>query len=136
MKKIIAMVALVFSCMLAYAQTNGEVIVMNKAMFIKDVFDYEKSQDWKYKGNKPAIIDLYADWCGPCKMLSPVLHEIAEENADTVKVVKINVDEQPQLAGRFQVSSIPLLLVFRDGKLITKAVGYRPKSDILEMIKE
>lgn len=58
MKKIIAMVALVFSCMLAYAQTNGEVIVMNKAMFIKDVFDYEKSQDWKYKGNKPAIIDL------------------------------------------------------------------------------
>lgn len=64
MKKIIAMVALVFSCMLAYAQTNGEVIVMNKAMFIKDVFDYEKSQDWKYKGNKPAIIDLYADWCG------------------------------------------------------------------------
>ena len=61
MKKIIAMVALVFSCMLAYAQTNGEVIVMNKAMFIKDVFDYEKSQDWKYKGNKPAIIDLYAD---------------------------------------------------------------------------
>ena len=59
MKKIIAMVALVFSCMLAYAQTNGEVIVMNKAMFIKDVFDYEKSQDWKYKGNKPAIIAQY-----------------------------------------------------------------------------
>ena len=72
MKKIIAMVALVFSCMLAYAQTNGEVIVMNKAMFIKDVFDYEKSQDWKYKGNKPAIIDLYADWCGPCRMVAPM----------------------------------------------------------------
>ena len=70
MKKIIAMVALVFSCMLAYAQTNGEVIVMNKAMFIKDVFDYEKSQDWKYKGSKPAIIDLYADWCMPIKSLS------------------------------------------------------------------
>ena len=85
---------------------------------------------------KPVVLDFWATWCGPCKMLSPVLHEIAEENADTVKVVKINVDEQPQLAGRFQVSSIPLLLVFRDGKLITKAVGYRPKSDILEMIKE
>ena len=86
------------------------------------------------QADKTVLADFYADWCGPCKMLSPVLHEIAEENADTVKVVKINVDEQPQLAGRFQVSSIPLLLVFRDGKLITKAVGYRPKSDILEMI--
>ena len=81
------------------------------------------------QADKTVLADFYADWCGPCKMLSPVLHEIAEENADTV-------DEQPQLAGRFQVSSIPLLLVFRDGKLITKAVGYRPKSDILEMIKE
>ena len=87
------------------------------------------------QADKTVLADFYADWCGPCKMLSPVLHEIAEENADTVKVVKINVDEQPQLAGRFQVSSIPLLLVFRDGKLITKAVGYRPKSDILEMIQ-
>ena len=63
MKKIITMTILVLSSMLAYAQTSGEVVVMNKAMFIKNVFDYEKSQDWKYKGNKPAIIDLYADWC-------------------------------------------------------------------------
>ena len=60
------------------------------------------------QADKTVLADFYADWCGPCKMLSPVLHEIAEENADTVKVVKINVDEQPQLAGRFQVSSIPL----------------------------
>ena len=79
MKKIIAMVALVFSCMLAYAQTNGEVIVMNKAMFIKDVFDYEKSQDWKYKGNKPAIIDLYADLCGPCKMVRSEERRVGKE---------------------------------------------------------
>ena len=85
MKKIIAMVALVFSCMLAYAQTNGEVIVMNKAMFIKDVFDYEKSQDWKYKGNKPAIIDLYADWCGPCRMVAPIMKELAKEYADKMQ---------------------------------------------------
>lgn len=94
MKKIIAMVALVFSCMLAYAQTNGEVIVMNKAMFIKDVFDYEKSQDWKYKGNKPAIIDLYADWCGPCRMVAPIMKELAKEYADKIVVYKVNVDKE------------------------------------------
>lgn len=88
------MVALVFSCMLAYAQTNGEVIVMNKAMFIKDVFDYEKSQDWKYKGNKPAIIDLYADWCGPCRMVAPIMKELAKEYADKIVVYKVNVDKE------------------------------------------
>lgn len=82
MKKIIAMAALVFSSMLAYAQTSGEVVVMNKAIFIKDVFDYEKSQDWKYKGSKPAIIDLYADWCGPCRMVAPIMKELAKEYAE------------------------------------------------------
>ena len=101
MKKIIAMVALVFSCMLAYAQTNGEVIVMNKAMFIKDVFDYEKSQDWKYKGNKPAIIDLYADWCGPCRMVAPIMKELAKEYADKIVVYKVNVDKEKELAAAF-----------------------------------
>ena len=104
MKKIIAMVALVFSCMLAYAQTNGEVIVMNKAMFIKDVFDYEKSQDWKYKGNKPAIIDLYADWCGPCRMVAPIMKELAKEYADKIVVYKVNVDKEKELAALFNAT--------------------------------
>ena len=110
MKKIIAMVALVFSCMLAYAQTNGEGIVMNKAMFIKDVFDYEKSQDWKYKGNKPAIIDLYADWCGPCRMVAPIMKELAKEYADKIVVYKVNVDKEKELAALFNATSIPLFV--------------------------
>ena len=85
--------------------------------------------------DKPVLLDFYADWCGPCKMLAPVLHEIAEENADTLKVGKINVDEQMELAMRFQVSSIPMLVVFKDGKEITKSVGYRPKSEIAAMVE-
>ena len=85
--------------------------------------------------DKPILLDFYADWCGPCKMLAPVVHEIAEENAGTLKVGKINVDEQMELAMRFQVSSIPMLEVFKDGKAVVKSVGYRPKAEIAAMVE-
>ena len=85
--------------------------------------------------DKSVLLDFYANWCGPCKMLSPVLHEIAEEYADTLKVGKVNVDEQMELAMRFQVSSIPVVVLFKNGKAVAKSVGYRPKAQLLAMVQ-
>ena len=82
-----------------------------------------------------AVVDFFATWCGPCKMLSPILHELAEEKSGALKVGKINVDEQMELAMRFQVSSIPMLVVFKDGKAVTNSVGYRTKSEIAAMVE-
>ena len=82
---------------------------------------------------KPIVVNFWASWCGPCRMLSPVVDEVAEERTD-VKVGKVNVDEQPDLAAQFGVMSIPTLLVFEQGKLVRQAVGARPKAGVLELL--
>ena len=86
------------------------------------------------RSDKPVLIDFWANWCGPCRMLSPVISEIAEENKDKVKVCKVNVDEESSLAAMFRVSSIPMLVVVKDGKVVNASVGVRPKEQILRML--
>ena len=87
------------------------------------------------KSDKPVILDLWASWCGPCKMLAPVVEELSEAHPE-VLVGKVNVDEEPELASKFDVMSIPTLLVFEDGELVNRAVGARPKEMILDLFEE
>lgn len=96
---------------------------INKNNFQEEVLNSEK----------PVLLDFWAPWCGPCRMVAPIVEEIAGERSD-IKVGKVNVDEQPELAGQFGVMSIPTLVVMKGGKIVHQAVGARPKSQILAML--
>ena len=100
------------------------IVNITNANFKQEVLDSEKK----------VLVDFWAPWCGPCRLVSPIVDEIAEENA-AIKVAKINIDEQPQLASQYGVMSIPTLLVFENGDVIEKAVGARNKSFILQMLE-
>lgn len=100
------------------------VVTVTKDNFVDEVF----------KSDKTVLLDFWADWCGPCKMVSPIVDEIAEENPE-IKVCKVNVDSQPELAATFEVESIPSLFVLKDGAVVSRSVGAKPKEKILEMLK-
>ena len=99
------------------------VITVTKDNFQKEVLESEK----------PVLLDFWASWCGPCRMVSPIVDEIAEERSD-IAVGKVNVDEQPELAGKFGVASIPTLVVLREGRIVRQSVGAMPKSRILALL--
>ncbi len=99
-----------------------------------NIFNEENFEKEVEKSEGVVIVDFYADWCGPCKMMSPIIDEIAEENSD-IKVGKVNCDEEPNLAIKFDVMSIPTILIFKNGKLEKTFIGLTPKETILEAIK-
>ncbi|PWD99090.1 thioredoxin [Marinilabilia rubra] len=114
---------------------NG-VITLDKSAFIQKVFDYENNQDWDYKGNKPAIVDFYADWCGPCRKLSPLLEEIQQEYNGKLQVYKVDTEKSRQLSAAFGIRSLPtIVFIPMDGE--PRAVlGYVPKEQLTKMITD
>ena len=89
-------------------------------------------EDEVLNSNKPVLVDFWATWCGPCKMLAPVIEEVADEFSATLKVGKVNVDEEPTLALKYGIASIPTVIKFENGNAIEKAIGYRTKQEIID----
>jgi thioredoxin len=109
---------------------------LTKETFLQKVFDYEKNSDWKYAGNLPCIIDFYADWCGPCKMVGPILDELSKEYKGKINVFKIDTEQEQELAATFGIRSIPSILFCpKDGKP-QMAVGALPKQALVEAIQK
>ena len=100
-----------------------KVLHINKDNFHQEVLNSEK----------PVLLDFFASWCGPCRMVGPILDEIAEERED-IKVCKVDIDEQPELASRYRVMSVPTLMVLKDGNIVDQSIGAKPKHQILAMV--
>lgn len=116
-------------------ENKMKTIELTKADFLKKVMDYDTNpNEWKYLGDKPAIIDFYASWCGPCKMVAPILEELAEEYDGQIYIYKVNTEEEQELAGLFGIRSIPSILFIPMGEQPQMATGAMPKSSFKEAI--
>ena len=146
-KRVLFLTVGILSLMLAACETkainNGKkenkmkTIELTKADFLKKIVDYKKNpEEWIYLGDKPAIIDFYASWCGPCKMQSPIIEEAAEAMGDRVKFGKVNVDEEAALALKYQIMSIPTLVVMKDGIFKGKAIGLQNMEAINQLVAD
>jgi len=104
--------------------------------FKEKVFDYEKNKEWKFEGDKPAIIDFYANWCAPCKMVAPILEELAQEYDGKLDIYKVNTEEQQELAGMFGIQSIPSILFVPKDAQPQMAMGALPKATFKKTIED
>ncbi|WP_018527640.1 thioredoxin [Alkalispirochaeta alkalica] len=109
---------------------------LTKETFREKIFDFEQNQDWNFRGERPAIVDFYADWCGPCKMIAPILEELSEEYQGSVDIYKVDTDAEQELAGIFDIQSIPAMLFIPLGEQPRMSVGALPKENISQAIKE
>jgi thioredoxin len=115
---------------------NTKMEHLTAASFKQKVFNYEKNKEWKYEGDEPCIIDFYADWCGPCKMVAPVLEDLSKEYDGKVHIYKIDTDKEQELAGVFGIRSIPSILFIPKEGPPQMSVGALPKEGFVKAINE
>ena len=109
---------------------------LTKAAFLEKIFDYENNKEWKYEGKVPAIIDFWAEWCAPCRMVAPVLEELSEEYEGQVEIFKVNTENEQELAAAFGIQSIPSLLFIPVDAQPQMAAGALPKDAFIKIIDE
>ena len=112
------------------------MIQLTTDVFKKDIFDYTTEKEWKYKGDIPCIIDFYADWCGPCKVVGPILDELADEYEGQLKIYRVNTETELELSGAFGIRSIPSILFVPMGKQPMMQAGALPKEMLKEIIEK
>ncbi|MFD0992627.1 thioredoxin [Tenacibaculum geojense] len=110
--------------------------VLSKEKFLEKVFNFEQHKEWKFEGKVPAIIDFYADWCGPCKMLAPVLEQLSEEYGEKINIYKVDTEAEPELSAAFGIRSIPSMLFCPVGEQPQMAHGALPKAQIEQIIAD
>ncbi len=133
MKKLVLSIVAVLAMSAAFSQS---VVHLTTDTFKKNVWDFEKNKTWKYEGNKVAIVDFYADWCGPCKLIAPHLEDLQKEYGDRIQVYKVNTDDYGNLAGLFEIRGIPTLIMAPVNGDFVKLVGYRDKGQLKAEIEK
>ena len=141
MKKILASLVLLFAVITtSYAQNQSEepaVIQMNKQMFLDKVFDYTSgATEWNYKGEKPAVIDFYATWCGPCRMVAPILKDLAKEYGDSIVIYKVDTDREKELSGAMGIQSLPTIVFIPKSGQPKVIIGAADKATFRRAIDE
>ncbi len=131
MKKIIITSIFLFGILYGFSQ---QVTFLNEKSFKENVWDFEKNSEWKFAGDKPMIIDFYADWCRPCKMIAPHLKTLQKEYGSKIQIYKINTDQNKKLAQLFKIRSIPSLLFIPANGKYKQVVGYRNVKQFEELI--